>query len=384
MLNSGPKIDFIDLAAQRRRLEPGLSKAVEAVIASGLYIGGPLVQELESKLAEFCGARHCITCANGSDALSLALSAWGIGPGHAVFVPAFTFAATAGAVANAGATPVFVDVSADTFNMDPNSLAAAVEGARREGLQGRAVIAVDLFGQPADYERLEEVAREEGLLLLSDAAQSFGAVYRGRKIGTIGAATTTSFYPAKPLGAYGDGGAIFTDDAELAELLRSIRSHGQGSHRYEHVRVGVNSRLDAIQAAILLAKLTIFPEELVRRQAVADRYSAALGDLFEVPAVCEGNASSWAQYTIRSHDRTSVADACAQNGVPTAIHYPIPLSRQAGYGRFPSVPGGTPVAERLADTVLSLPMHPYLEPETQDYVIQVVRTAAGGRSRKVG
>lgn len=384
MPDSGPKIDFIDLAAQRKRLEPGLSKAIEAVIASGFYIGGPKVQELEARLAEFCGARHCVSCANGSDAMALALSAWGIGPGDVVFVPAFTFAATAGAVANAGATPVFVDVLPDTFNLDPDSLSAAIGWARGEGFACRAVIGVDLFGQPADYHRIEPIAEREGLLLLCDAAQSFGATISGRKVGTMGAATTTSFYPAKPLGAYGDGGALFTDDDGLAEALRSLRAHGQGSHRYEHVRIGVNSRLDAIQAAILLAKLTIFPDELRLRQQVAERYSAGLGDLLDVPTLRVGVTSSWAQYTIRSPDRAGIADACARNGVPTAIHYPIPLSSQAGYRHFPSVPGGVPIAEQLAETVISLPMHPYLEPATQARIIDVVRSGASGRQRRTG
>lgn len=384
MPNSGPKIDIVDLATQRERLEPDLSKAIEAVIASGFYIGGPKVQELEGRLAAFCGARHCVSCANGSDALSLALTAWGIGLGDVVFVPAFTFAATAGAVANTGATPVFVDVLPETFNMDPVSLSAAIAWARSEGLACRAVISVDLFGQPADYDRIEPIAENEGLMLLCDAAQSFGAAISGRKVGTIGLATTTSFYPAKPLGAYGDGGALFTDDEELAQALRSIRAHGQGSHRYEHVRVGVNSRLDAIQAAVLLAKLTIFSDELRRRQEIADRYTAGLEDFFEVPRLRADATSSWAQYTIRSRDRTGLADACAHNGVPTAIHYPIALSSQAGYRRFPSAPGGTPVAERLAETVISLPMHPYLEPDTQDFIIEVVRSAVNGQNRRAG
>jgi dTDP-4-amino-4,6-dideoxygalactose transaminase len=277
-----------------------------------------------------------------------------------------------------------VDVLADTFDMEPASLLAAVRSAREQGLSPRAVIAVDLFGQPADYDQIEDIAEREGLDLLCDAAQSFGAEVGGRKVGVIGAMTTTSFYPAKPLGAFGDGGAIFTDNQALAEVLRSARAHGQGAHRYEHVRVGVNSRLDTIQAAILLEKLKVFSDELRLRQGVAERYEAGLADLFETPIVRKGATSTWAQYTIRVSRREELAAACARAGVPTAIHYPIPLPLQVGYRMFPSAPGGVPVAEQLAQTVLSLPMHPYLDEGAQAYIIDVVRGAASGRKRLAG
>ena len=384
MTNAGQTIAFIDLTSQRERLEPGLSKAVADVIASGVYIGGPKVLELEEALRAFCGAAHCVSCANGTDALVLVLRAWRIGPGDAVFVPAFTFAATAGAAALVGATPVFVDVHEDTFNMDAESLASAARWAREEGLRPKAVVAVDLFGQPADYKEIERVAQAEGLQVLCDAAQSFGATLDGRRIGAIGHATTTSFYPAKPLGCYGDGGAIFTEDAELAGLLRSLRGHGSGSHRYEHVQVGVNSRLDAIQAAVLLEKLTIFDDELRLREEVARRYCDGLADDFALPGLMPGARSSWAQFTLRTELRDAVEAACRGRGIPTAIHYPIALSNQPAYKGYPSGPGGVPVSERLARTVISLPMHPYLDLQAQDFIVAAVNSAASQTRRRAG
>lgn len=378
MMKPAEPMSFIDLNAQRERLEPALSKAVAEVIASGFYIGGRKVQEVEERLGAFCGTRHCVACANGTDALLLVLMSWRVGPGDAVFVPAFTFVAAAAVVARVGATPVFVDVLADTFNMDPTSLSAALDWSRKNALRPKAVIPVDLFGQPADYEAIEAIAAAEGLLVLCDAAQSFGASAGDRIVGTFGAATATSFYPSKPLGCYGDGGAIFTGDDVLAAELRSIRDHGQGRHRYEHVRIGANSRLDAIQAAVLLQKLSIFAGELEQRRRIADRYGQGLGDLVAAPVAKGGVKSSWAQYTLRADDRDSIGRACSANEIPTAIHYPIPLSRQAAFRGFPVAPGGVPVSERLAETVISLPMHPYLSSESQDLVIAVVRQAAGG------
>lgn len=375
MTDAGQTITFIDLMSQRERLEPGLSRAIADVIASGVYIGGPKVLEAEEALRAFCDAAHCVSCANGTDAMVLVLRAWGIGSGDAVFVPAFTFAATAGAVAAVGATPVFVDVLEDTFNMDPDCLASAAAWAREEGLDPKVVIPVDLFGQPADYNRIEAIAEAEGLRVLCDAAQSFGATLDGRAVGAMGTATTTSFYPAKPLGCYGDGGAIFTDDPNLAAQLRSLREHGAGRHRYEHVRVGVNSRFDAIQAAVLLQKLKIFDDELRLRQEVAASYCAGLAERFAVPARRPGATSSWAQFTLRTERRDQVEAACRRNGIPTAIHYPIPLPKQPAYDRYPSGPGGVAVAERLSETAISLPMHPYLDRATQDFVIATVLSA---------
>ena len=370
-------IAFIDLKAQRKRIAERLDRAIKRVLDHGQFIMGPEVADLEARLAGFCGARYCITCGNGTDALALTLMAKGVKPGDAVFVPAFTFVATAEVVAWLGARPVFVDVDPDTFNMAPGSLAEAVAWSRGAGLVPRAVIPVDLFGQPADYRALLPIAEAEGLFVLSDAAQSFGAGIDGQRVGTFGLATATSFYPAKPLGCYGDGGAIFTDDPDLAARLRSLRTHGEGSDRYHHPNIGMNGRLDTLQAAILLEKLAIFPDEIVARQHIAERYTERLGNCVRAPRLMPKASSVWAQYTIVSERRDRIASACKEAGVPTAIHYPITLPQQAAYRHFPTTPGGVPRAERLAREVLSLPMHPYLEPAMQDQVIAVVRRAAG-------
>jgi dTDP-4-amino-4,6-dideoxygalactose transaminase len=317
--------------------------------------------------------KHAIACANGTDALLLVLRAWGVGPGDAVFVPAFTFAATGEVVVLAGATPVFVDVLPDTFNMDPASLEAAIAQVRREGkLTPRVVMPVDLFGQPADYRALAPIARREGLKLFCDAAQGFGGLLDGARAGAIGDAAATSFFPAKPLGCYGDGGAMFTNDDGLKELLLSLRMHGQGSDRYEHVHVGYNSRLDTIQAAILIEKLEIFADEIDRRNAVAGRYNKAFAasNRLVTPCVIAGATSTWAQYTLQVEDRAKFQADLKAAGVPTAVYYPIPLSRQKAYARYPSAP--TPVSEALCARVVSLPMHPYLDEKTQDRVIAAV------------
>ncbi|HTO39824.1 MAG TPA: DegT/DnrJ/EryC1/StrS aminotransferase family protein [Rhizomicrobium sp.] len=369
-------IPFIDLQAQRRRLGDRLTNAINAAVEGGQWIMGPQVQALEAQLAEFAGVKHAIACANGTDALLIVLRAWGIGPGDAVFVPAFTFAASAEVVALVGASPVFVDVLEDTFNMDPASLEAAIALVRREGtLVPRAVMPVDLFGQPADYRSLEPIVAREKLKMLCDAAQGFGGLLDGRRSGGIGDAASTSFFPAKPLGCFGDGGASFTNDDGLAELLRSIRIHGQGTDKYENVRIGVNSRLDTIQAAILIEKLKIFPEEIELREAVAQRYgrSFSASNKIRVPRVIEGAQSTWAQYTIQVQDRAGVQAALKAKEIPTAVYYPIPLSRQKGYAHYPSAP--IPVCERLSKTVVSLPMHPYLDAATQDRIIEAVLAA---------
>ncbi len=372
-------IPFIDLQAQRRRLGKRIDDAILKVVNHGAYILGPEVQELETKLAEFCGARHCISCANGTDALAMVLMAWGIKPGDAVYVPAFTFVATAEVVAWFGATPVFVDVLGDTFNMDPESLEAAIEAAADMKLTPKAVIPVDLFGQPADYRRLLPVAERHGLKVLCDTAQGFGAALDGRRTGTFGDATTTSFFPAKPLACYGEGGAIFTDNDGLAEDLHSLRVHGQGRDKYDNVRIGMNGRMDTIQAAVLIEKLEIFPDEIEARQRAADYYSSKLGAHLQPPVLMDGATSVWAQYTIQLDGRDGVQEACRSGGVPTAIYYPIPLARQTGYRHHPTVPGGTPVSEALAHRVLSLPMHPYLDRETQDRILALV-TSSGSVS----
>lgn len=367
-------IAFVDLAAQRRRLGAGLDQAITRVLDHGIFILGPEVAELEQQLAAYCGARHAVTCANGTDALQLVLMAEGVGPGDAVFVPAFTFVASAEVVALVGATPVFVDVQPDSFNIDPASLRAAILDAPRLGLKPRVVMPVDLFGQPADYAALAPLCAEHGLLLLADAAQSFGGRLHNRRVGTLGHYTSTSFFPAKPLGCYGDGGAIFVDDDAKADLLRSLRFHGKGGDKYDNVRIGLNSRLDTLQAAILLQKLAIFDEELAAREQVAQRYSAAFG-AHAAPKLQDGAVSAWAQYTLVLPDRAGVMAACQAAGIPTGIYYPLPLHHQKGYAHYPAGPSGLAVSERLAGQVLSLPIHPYLAPETQDRIIQVVRQA---------
>ncbi|HWA90057.1 MAG TPA: DegT/DnrJ/EryC1/StrS family aminotransferase [Rhizomicrobium sp.] len=369
-------IQFIDLQAQRRRLGAPLEQAILAAVQGGQWIMGPQVAALEKQLAEFVGMKHCIACANGTDALLIVLRAWDIGPGDAVFVPAFTFAASAEVVALVGATPVFVDVFEDTYNIDPASLEAAIAMVKRDGkLKPKVVMPVDLFGQTADYRALEPIVKREGLKMLCDAAQGFGALLDGRRAGGIGDAASTSFFPAKPLGCYGDGGATFTNDDALNELLRSIRVHGQGSDKYENVRIGVNSRLDTIQAAVLIEKMKLFPEEIELRDAVAKRYNERLraSNRIVVPRVIDGATSTWAQYTIQVPDRDKVAAALKAKGIPTAIYYPTPLSQQKGYSHFPSAP--TPVSEKVSKTVLSLPMHPYLDEATQDRIVEAVLDA---------
>ena len=352
-----------------------MDEAIARVLSHGGFILGPEVKALEAELAARGGVKHCVSCANGTDALALVLMAIDLKPGEAVFVPALTFVATAEVVAWFGATPVFVDVEEDSFNLDPVSLEAAIAAAPAMGLKPRAVIPVDLFGQPANYRRIDEIARRHGLFVLADAAQSFGARLDNRPVGALAAATATSFYPAKPLGCYGDGGAIFTDDDATAALLRSLRAHGEGSDRYENVRIGMNGRLDTIQAAVLLEKLRIFDEEIAARDRIAARYNAALADVAEVPRLAPGATSVWAQYTLRVENRDAAMAACKAEGVPTVIYYPIPLSQQQGYRHFPTVPGGVPVSEWLAKRVLSLPMHPYLDEATQDRIVAVVRRA---------
>jgi dTDP-4-amino-4,6-dideoxygalactose transaminase len=371
-------IPFIDLQAQRRRLGASLERAINEAVQGGQWIMGPQVRDLEERLAAFAGVKHAIACANGTDALLMVLRAWNVGPGDAVFVPAFTFAASAEVVALVGATPFFVDVLEDTFNIDPSSLEKAIAQVRKEGrLRPRVVMPVDLFGQPADYSKIEPIVAREKLLMLCDAAQGFGALLDGRRAGGIGDAAATSFFPAKPLGCYGDGGASFTNDDDLVQLLRSIRIHGQGEDKYENVRIGMNSRLDTIQAAILLEKLRVFPGELVLREGVAQRYSAALGrsNRIRVPKVMPGAQSTWAQYTIQVPDRDGLQTALKTRGIPTAIYYPRPLSRQEGYRAFSSVP--TPVSEKLSKTVISLPMHPYLEATVQDRICEAVLEIVG-------
>lgn len=374
-------MDFIDLKSQYALLRDAIGTRIQTVLDNGQYIMGPEVGELERLLANFAGTRHALSCSSGTDALLLALMAWNIKPGDAVFVPAFTFVATAEAVALVGATPVFVDVLPDTFNIDPESLASAVDAIEKAGqLRPACVIPVDLFGQPANYDAIAEIASRHQLLVLADAAQGFGATWHGKPVGSLGTITATSFFPAKPLGGYGDGGAVFTDDDDLADRMRSIRVHGQGADRYDNVRLGINGRLDTIQAAILIEKLKIFPAEIQARQQVADRYNEGLRGCAVTPVLADGATSVWAQYTIQVDRRDDVIAHLKAAKIPVGVYYPRPLHLQPPYVGYPRVPGGLPVCDALALKVLSLPMHPYLDGKSQDEVIAAVRAAVGSGS----
>lgn len=368
---------FIDVAGQRRRLGGAIDDAVARVLDHCAFIMGPEVAASERALEAFCGAKHALTCASGTDALALVLMAKGVRPGDAIFCPAFTFAATAEVVAWLGASPVFVDILPDTFNMDPKSLAQAILTAKEKGLRPVGVMPVDLFGLPADYDAIEPICSENGLWLLCDAAQGFGGTYKGRKIGTIGLATATSFFPAKPLGVYGDGGAITTEDDELLDILKSLRVHGQGADKYDNVRIGMTGRMDTIQCAILIEKLKIFADEIDARNRVAARYAAGLDGLCVTPHVPDGLVSVWAQYTVRvpAGRRAAVLESLKSSGVPTAIYYPKPMHRQEPYKRYPVAGNGLPVTDSVCDEVFSLPMHAYLDEPTQDRILEAMRTA---------
>jgi dTDP-4-amino-4,6-dideoxygalactose transaminase len=372
-------IPFVGLRAQLERLRPEIERALGRVLDHGQFIQGPEVFELERELERFCGARHAVALSSGTDALFVALLAHGIGRGDAVLVPAFTFTATAEAVLLVGAEPVFVDVDGRTFNLDLDDLERRLAAVRSAGrLQPRAVLAVDLFGLPADYPRLCALADRESLLVIADAAQSFGGSLRGAKVGTLAPVTTTSFFPAKPLGGYGDGGALLCEDEAFATVARSLREHGQGAQRYEILRVGLNGRLDSLQAAILLVKLRVFAEEQARREDLARRYDERLRAAVTVPLRPEGAASAWAQYTVLVEERDRVKAALEADGVPTAVYYPKPMHLQPAYAAFGEGAGSMPVSERLCGQVLSLPMHPYLSPSQIERVCDAVIEAAGG------
>ena len=380
-------IPFIDLAAQQARLKPRIDAAIQRVLAHGHYVMGPEVRAFEDQLAAFGRAKHALSCGNGTDAIALPLMAWEIGPGDAVFCPSFTFAATPEVIAWTGATPVFVDVLADTYNLDPNDLEAAIAAVRAKGaLRPAAVIAVDLFGQPADYPRLAEICRRHGMKLVADSAQGFGCTLAGEHPVNWADAATTSFFPAKPLGGYGDGGAVLTDDGVLTERMDSLRVHGKmtksdvNGHKlscdpkYFNMRIGMNSRLDTLQAAILIEKLGIFAEEIALRQSVAQRYTDGLaGHVGATPKIIDGGVSVWAQYVIEHRDRDGLAAHLKTLGVPTAVYYPVPMHRQAPYACFPISPGGLRVSEAKAARVLALPMHAYLTEDVQDHIIEAVR-----------
>lgn len=369
---SAPSIQFIDLAAQQAKIRGKIDAAIGRVLDHGKYIMGPEVREFEEQLEIFTGAAHALSCANGTDALAVVLMAWGIGPGDAVFVPSFTYVASAEVVGMLGATPFFVDVHEKTFNIDAASFEKAIDGAKAMGLRAAAVIPVDLFGQPADALAIQKIADAHEIKVLVDAAQSFGATLHNKRAGTWGHATTTSFFPAKPLGCYGDGGAIFTNDDDLATVMNSIRLHGKGSEKYDNIRIGMNSRLDTIQAAILKEKLAIFPDEVEARDRVAAAYTQGLKGVARTPHLIEGASSVWAQYTLIVENRDEVQTKCKAAGVPTMVYYPMALSQQTGYKHYPAVEGGTPVSDALSGKVLSLPMHPYLGEEEQTRIVETL------------
>ena len=368
-------IPFIDLKAQYARIAEPVEAAVLSVMRSGGYILGPVVEALEARLAAFAGSRHCVSCASGTDALVMALMAKGVGPGDAVFTVPFTFMASAEAIATVGATPVFVDIEEGSFNIDPALLEAAIAAHDNSALTPKGIIAVDLFGLPADYAAINRIAAKHGLFVIEDAAQSFGASAENRRAGSLAEIGCTSFFPAKPLGCYGDGGAIFCDDAELDTLLRSIRVHGQGSDKYENVRMGITGRLDAIQAAVLNVKLDIFEDEIAARQRVAQRYDAAIaaaGIAVRTPPVPAGLVSAWAQYTLVAQSaeaRAAFQAKLAEREVPTMIYYPKGLHEQLAFASLGHKRGDFPVTEAMADRVFSLPMHPYLSDDQIDQIV---------------
>jgi UDP-2-acetamido-2-deoxy-ribo-hexuluronate aminotransferase len=372
------RMDFIDLKAQQQRISGLIAENLQRVLAHGQYIMGPEVHELETKLARYVGVKHAISCSSGTDALLMPLMAYRVGPGDAIFTTPFTFIATAEVIQLLGATPVFVDIDPKTFNLDPEALVEAVgrleHNPRTAHLKPKGIIPVDLFGQPANYDRIQAIAQRYGLFVLEDAAQSFGATYKGRRAGALAEVAATSFFPAKPLGCYGDGGAIFTDNDDLAEILCSIRNHGQGKHKYEHVRIGLNGRLDSLQAAILLAKLEIFDQEVVDRQTVARQYSEALNDLVEVPYVTPDCTSVWAQYSVLSEHRGRLLQKLQEAQIPTAVYYPLPLHLQKAFTHLGYKEGDFPVSEDASRRIFSLPMHPYLGQADQAKIVQVLLT----------
>jgi dTDP-4-amino-4,6-dideoxygalactose transaminase len=374
-------IPFLDLAAQQARIGPSLKARLDAVLAHGQFVLGPEVAELEARLAAFCGAAHCVTVSSGTDALQIAMMAEGIGRGDAVFLPAFTYTATAEVPLLLGATPVFVDVDPRTFQIDLIQLASRIEDVRKAGvLRPRAVIGVDLFGQPANWPGIAEIAAGAEMFTLDDCAQSFGAALNGKRLGTAADATATSFFPSKPLGAYGDGGALFTESAERAALYRSLRTHGEGTTRYEVMRIGMNGRLDTMQAAVLLAKLEVFEGEMARREAIAAIYDAALADVLDVPARVPGGTSAWAVYSVLLPDaqaRGQAQGALKAAGIASAIYYPRPLHQQPAYAGCHDG-AELPVAEGLGDRILALPIHPDLTDQQAERVAAVLRAAILG------
>ena len=375
---------FIDLASQQNRIRSKIEQNIETVLNQGQYIMGPEVVELEDVLSKYVGTQHVVTCGSGTDALLLALMGLKLKPGQGVIVPSFTFTASAEVMPLLGAIPIFAEIDEETYTLNPSRLSDALQSARDAHIEVVGIMAVGLFGQPAQMDEINAFAQTNGFWVLDDAAQSFGTEYRGRKIGTVANVTCTSFFPAKPLGCYGDGGALFTDNDEIAQIARSARIHGQGVHKYQCDRLGMTARLDTIQAAILLAKLDIFEDELKQRETIANYYHELLSDWVQTPVCYSDMTSSWAIYTLnlpKSVDRKQMQNSLAKNGIPTAIYYPIPMHLQKPYERFPRAKFGLEVSERLAQTVLSIPMHPYLKKEAQqtisNAVIDIIKTSDG-------
>jgi UDP-2-acetamido-2-deoxy-ribo-hexuluronate aminotransferase len=370
-------IDFIDLKTQQAKIGPQLRERIERVLSHGKYIMGPEIKELEDRMAAYVGVKHVVTCSSGTDALLMPLMAYGLGPGDAIFTTPFTFIATAEVIQLLGATPVFVDIDPKTFNIDASALQQAITGLRQNlktaNLKPKGIIPVDLFGQPADYDAINALARQHNLFVLEDAAQSFGATYKGSKAGSLADVAATSFFPAKPLGAYGDGGAIFTNDDDLAAAMRSVRVHGQGSNKYDNIRIGLNGRMDTLQAAIVLGKMDLFDQEVVDRQKVADRYSQGLKDVVEVPYVAPECTSIWAQYSVLSDRKAEFQQKLKEAGIPTAVYYPLPLHLQGAFKHLGYHPGEFPNSERASKRIFSLPMHPYLTDGDQDDIILTMK-----------
>lgn len=367
-------IPFIDLKSQYARLKDDIDAGIHRVLEHGAYIMGPEIAELEQKLADFCGAKYAISCSSGTDALSLGLMAYDVGPGDAVFTTPFTFFASAEVIALLGATPVFVDIDADTFNMDPQKLSEAVAKVKQEGkLNPKGVIPVNLFGLAPDFDAIDAIAAENELFVLEDTAQGFGGEYKGRVSGSLGNISATSFFPAKPLGCYGDGGAVFTSDEHLYEKMRSLRVHGQGVDKYDNVRIGLNARMDTMQAAVLLPKLAVFPEEIECRQQVANAYSKALDGLVKTPFIPEGYKSVWAQYSVLSDDREKIMKALGDAGVPSVIYYRVPCHLSGAFADLGYREGDMPVSEAASKKIFSLPMHPYLEESVIETIADVIQ-----------
>ncbi len=371
-------IPFIDLKTQYQHVKADIDKGIQSVLEHGAYIMGPEVRELEQKLSDFCGSKHAISCSNGTDALLLGLMAYDVGPGDAIFTTPFTFFATAEVISMLGATPVFVDIDPRTFNIDPEQLAKEVARVKSEGkLNAKGVIPVNLFGLAPDFDSIDQIAKTHSLFVLEDTAQGFGGEYKSRISGTLGDISSTSFFPAKPLGCYGDGGAVFTDDDALADKMRSLRVHGKGIDKYDNVRVGLNARLDTLQAAILLPKLSIFPKEIELRQQVANRYTESFDGLVETPYVPEGYKSVWAQYSVLSDHREAIQAALKDAGIPSVVYYPVPCHLSTAFAGLGYTKGDMPVSESISERIFSLPMHPYVKPELTSTIAGVIRSVVG-------